>query len=88
MTVLDLVQTHRPETWGREKAWPEFIERLWAEEHTYMWSLAEFMAVTGKWPGGDVIVDDGVVQDGHHRLVLALALGWGNREIGVGGSSE
>lgn len=83
MTLAELVATHRPESHGRNEDWPGHARRLWRDERDYMAALAAHMTRLGAWPATPVIVDDGVVQDAHHRIVTALGLGWHDREIPV-----
>lgn len=76
-----LTSTCRPESWGRGEDWTQHSSRLWADEPTYMTRLKAHMSASGSWIGGPVIVNDMVVQDGHHRIVIALELGWRDVEV-------
>jgi len=81
MQLQELLSTYRPETHGRNENWHQHAERLWREEGEYMLALKNHMRSMHGWYYHPVIVDDGVVQDGHHRLVIAWTLGWRKREI-------
>lgn len=83
MTLKEIVARYRPESWGRGEDWPQHAARLWRDEGTYMGRLMARMMRTDTWIGGPVIVNDGVVQDAHHRIVLAVELGWDDREISL-----
>lgn len=83
LKLRDLVSEYKPESWGRNEDWSQHAARLWREEGRYMARLKRHMEKTGSWPRGAVIVDGKVVQDGHHRIVVAWKLGWLDYEIPV-----
>jgi hypothetical protein len=68
MTVREILRAFRPETGGRETDWDAFAARVWKEERAYVDKLKRHMARMGSWVAGPVVVNDGVVQDAHHRL--------------------
>jgi hypothetical protein len=80
----------RPESWGgtRGETWPEHARYLWETEPVYMRSMLVYMRRIGRWFHKPVRVDDRVVQDSHHRLVTAEALGWHDLLIPVIGWPE
>lgn len=79
--VQVLLTTYTPESWGRGEDWQAHATRLWREEGTYMAALRDRMVAADAWIGSPIAVDDSVVQDGHHRIVLAAGLGWHDREV-------
>lgn len=81
MTLADLMARYRPESWGRGETWAEHARRLWRDAPLYMAMLAAFMVLEDGWVAGPVTVNDGVVQDAHHRIVIADELGWADRQV-------
>lgn len=82
MRLPTLLSSFRPESWGREEDWAAFAARLWREEHDYLAALGASMVKSGtEWLGDPVPIHDGVVQDGHHRIIVALSLGFFDMDI-------
>ena len=74
--LADVLDNYRPESWGsRGETWPEHADYLWASTPGYMSRMTAHMRKLGAWFGGPMEVDDDVVQDGHHRIVIAAELG-------------
>lgn len=85
MLLLEIVSNFQPWSqpgiaWAEQEDWFLHGWRLWSAEPAWMAVLMEWMRREG-WLFGPVIVDDGYVQDGHHRIVVAIALGWHRRDI-------
>lgn len=76
MKLDDIISQFTPESWGRGENWDEHATRLWQEESKYMTLLRRTMMAEGKWIEGPITVNDNVVQDGHHRIVIAFGLEW------------
>lgn len=83
LTLDEILAGYDPETHGREQGWTEFSKRLWAEESSYMTHLFYHMRKLRVWFGEPVKVHDGVVQDGHHRLMVWHMMGRWDQEIPV-----
>ena len=82
MRLEELIATFRPESWGRNEDWAAFAERLWREEGEYLAALQAAMRARGAlWLGEPVPIHDGVVQDGHHRIVVSLRLRFLQMEV-------
>lgn len=85
MTLGELVAAVQPESDPHEQeTWLEIARRLWTEEPRYMHAMMRAMLRIG-WIRGEtgVVVHDGHVQNGHHRIVVGLALGWHDRPVPV-----
>lgn len=67
VTAFKPFPREHPPTWDECAALP------WDDD--YQTALSESMCSDG-WIGGPVEVCDGLVWDGHHRLITALVLGW------------
>jgi hypothetical protein len=74
MKIGELLSAYSPESWGRGEDWVQHASRLWSEEGDYMAALLHAMVLAEGWIQGPVTTDDGVVQDGHHRLVIEAYL--------------
>lgn len=86
MILVDLIASHLPECRGQpQETWWQHGRRLWADERGWMTALWDRMKREDDWLYGPVILDDGFVQDGHHRIVIALGLCWHGRFIPVEG---
>lgn len=84
MRLSELVATHLPESHSRgQETWGQHADFLWDTESLWMTELRHAMRTLGRWLYGPVELHGGHVQDGHHRIVLALELGWHNRDIPV-----
>lgn len=87
MLLVELVELYRPISqpgiaWAEQEDWWLHGYRLWTAEPAWMDLLMAWMRREG-WLFGPVVVEDGYVQDAHHRIVVALALGWWRRDIPV-----
>lgn len=69
--------------WAGQESWGLHARRLWTDEPDRMAAFSQYMADVDGWPHGPVVTHDGFVQDGHHRIVVALGLGWHDRPIPV-----
>ena len=77
----EIVGPLRPWPWtDPPETWHQHALRLWTDETDYMAGLLRYMSTLGTWFGGPVLWYDRHVQDGHHRLVVALGLGLGWRD--------
>jgi hypothetical protein len=83
MLLSEIAVRYRPESWNGQRGdtWPEHARYLWRNEPGYMACLTWYMIRRDSWFYKPVITDGDVVQDAHHRIVIALALGWGDRDI-------
>lgn len=83
MLLRDIIEKTLPESWAgtRGKTWPEHSRKLWRQFPDYMREMTVHMWRTDAWLEGPVVVNDGYVQDGHHRIVIAVILGWLDRDI-------
>jgi hypothetical protein len=69
-----------PYTDPRE-TWAQHSVRLHRDEPAKMAALAEAMRSAGRWLGPPLAWVGPFVQDGHHRLVTAMCLGWHGRTV-------
>ena len=81
MKLSEIMERYRPESWGRNETWQEHARRLWTDEPEYMARLRAHMVRLGGWFYKPVPIDDDVVQDGHHRIVVAIGLGWTDLDV-------
>lgn len=81
--LAHLVDTHLPEPWPRMGCWRKTARFLWHIDHRYMADLTAEMHRCGGWIENPVPVHGGYTQDGTHRIVAALGLGWWARPIPV-----
>lgn len=90
MKLSELITAYRPESWNgtRGDTWYEHAMYLLAWDREYMLDLRKFMASVKRWIDTPVVVKDDVVQDGHHRIAVALYLGWMDKDIPVYTSQE
>jgi hypothetical protein len=89
MLLVELVTRFQPWSepgvaWAAQEDWWLHGYRLWTAEPDWMAALTACMRRYG-WLFGPAVVDDGYVQDGHHRIVGALTLGWHRRDIPLEG---
>jgi hypothetical protein len=82
--LSEVLERYRPESWGgiRGETWPAHAWYLWSEDAAYLFAILLHMQRVG-WFHGPLLVDDDVVQNGHHRVVAARALGLMDLEVPV-----